>query len=401
MSTSTANTLLLLLLPLMNIERKLSADGYYGQRDCKELPHGMGVVLAPNGEVMNCQCGRWKHGRLEEPMWVWRGFLSTTAPLSEQASVADAIGPYDDVFYGPTNGTHCTPHGTGKTYWADGTLQSEGIFVHGCLEGVAMFRSPFGEVYTGNFAYNLPYGRGCNAFPDGSTYEGEFENGSEHGIGRATFPSASGCHEGQWVNGRLDGLGWLKIGPLQQVGLWTHNKFVRACAIPRGVLPSDSKLLSVAAHAAGPRIVILPQGGYYSGSVNRARQRHGEGTTFADDGTLMQRGLWEKDVFVCTRDMSNKAVNVTVAVALDVKGEEEEEEEEENKGKGLAKEDGDLKKMNARDALDCVICLDRSRDCLIDCVHFCLCFACAKIQQRCPLCRAAITQRIQKHIVLS
>ena len=41
----------------------------------------------------------------------------------------------------------------------------------------------------------------------------------------------------------------------------------------------------------------------------------------------------------------------------------------------------------------CVICLEREKDCMIDCMHGVMCMECATSVQACPTCRAPITSR--------
>jgi len=48
---------------------------------------------------------------------------------------------------------------------------------------------------------------------------------------------------------------------------------------------------------------------------------------------------------------------------------------------------------SSNDSLMCVACMESPRNCNIDCPHFCVCFTCATKLTRCPICRAAITQR--------
>jgi hypothetical protein len=378
--------------PKMSAQRKLSKDSYYGQRDHRKLSHGVGVRLASDGSVLDQQCGLWEHGKFQEQIWVWRGFLPTTAPLNPQASMADALSSHGNTYVGSTSGLQRTPHGAGETFWSDGMMQSEGNFVNGKLEGFATFFSVMGIVYKGNFVNDAPQGTGCKAFPDGSHYEGEWADGQQQGIGRSIWPDASMIYEGQWEKNMRHGLGWLKhdspLLPMQH-GVWRNDQFVEVCSIPRILLPADSILLSAPASAAtGIYTLLLAEGGYYVGKFNAAHQRHGKGTTFAEDGTLLQRGIWAKDVLVRSRDVkavivaSEKPIlpinkeNVSAAAAAAVP-------------------------PASNSSLECVICMDRPRDCIVDCVHFCLCYECAQSQKQCPICRVAITQRMQKRLVLS
>ncbi len=64
-------------------KRELSADNYYGQRDADGRPHGMGVRLASNGDVIAEQCGKWNRALFVSHQWVWRGYLPKGAPFNE------------------------------------------------------------------------------------------------------------------------------------------------------------------------------------------------------------------------------------------------------------------------------------------------------------------------------
>ena len=46
----------------------------------------------------------------------------------------------------------------------------------------------------------------------------------------------------------------------------------------------------------------------------------------------------------------------------------------------------------------CVVCQDARPDCHTGCAHICMCMQCAAVPDRCPLCRAPITQRVRVFI---
>jgi hypothetical protein len=339
-----------------------SADNYYGQRDANGLPHGQGVRLAPDGSIIGQQCGRWEHGVIKENrfQWVWRGFLPANAPLSKRASSADAIG-YLTYYIGPTAGPLHLPNGAGKSFWNnDGLPCREGSYVDGLVEGPGSYRSEKGEdVYTGDFRSSLRHGIGKHTWSYGAVYEGEWKDDKMHGIGRYIYLSGE-VYEGQWVNGERSGLGvlWDPNGSILDCGEWCDGEWVKKQPVHLRLLPADSKHVTAAMRAAGPSTLLLPSGGYYAG----------EGALFAADGTMLQRGFWFKEEFI---PQAASAVASTTRVVDEVA------------------------------STDCVICLDRTRDCLIDCEHFAMCYECAQSQQQCPICRVAITQRMQKRIVLS
>jgi hypothetical protein len=372
---------------------------YYGQRNPQGLPHGMGLRLSSDGVVVSRQCGHWIDGKLEEHTWVWCGFLPMDdAPFSvirHAASGAkfDAINHEGSTYRGQMHSVTRQPDGCGKTWWPDGTPQSEGFFVSGKLQGVAKIHhrpndAGHVDVYSGYVHQGVPQGHGYQTYAaDGSMYEGSWENGQRHGTGREIQRNKI-IYEGQWSRDKRHGLGVFLTGT-QYRGLWKDNEFVECHTVPRRMLPIDSKILSAATRAAGPHILLLSDGcGYYSGGLNAADQRHGEGSVYSENGALIRRGIWNQDEFV-SRLPSNIAVARPRPPLL-------------QQPVPASPSPAVIHNNNNNEAsTQCVICMDRPRDCLIDCVHFCLCYECARTQHRCPLCRVAITQRMQKRLVVS
>jgi len=271
---------------------------YYGQRDAAGLRHGMGLHMSLAGHVS--ACGQWAHGVLIAPTWVWRGFLQADAPLSPQARKADAIGVDGNFYMGSTSGPLHLPNGAGKVVGPRGDRVWEGTFIDGLQEGAGTFYFENGGFYTGHFVKDNFEGVGCMKYADGNSFDGEWKNDKKHGIGRFTETDGR-SFEGQWVDDQRKGLGvefsLSDRAARLQCGLWSE-RFVRSCPVPRSVLPVDSKYLTAAMHAAGPNILLLPSGGYYTGDTNAAHQRHGVGSEYSADGTLVQRGTWREDVLV-------------------------------------------------------------------------------------------------------
>ena len=196
-----------------------------------------------------------------------------------------------------------------------------------------------------------------------------------------------GTHEGQWADDQRKGLGveWSEDGAIIGCGSFRAHKLIKEQPVPRRFLPANSKYLSAAMHAAGPDILLLPCGGYYTGAVNAAHQRHGKGVVHARDGSELQRGEWKANKLMRASPAGAAEPRVAACCAVTAAA------------------------MNGAAAADiahappanCVICLDRPRDCLIDCPHFCLCFDCAASQQHCPLCRVPITQRTKRRVIVA
>lgn len=244
----------------------ISEDNYYGQRDNRGVPHGMGVRLTVDGQIIGQKCGRWEYGALVKVQWVWRGFLPDDAPLSDWARAATALAYHGGYYFGATSGPQYLPNGKGRTYSATRELRSDGCFVDGVQVGAGVYHCDNGAVYTGHFVNNRFEGSGSMRYANESCYEGGWKGGFKYGIGRFTCERANSVYEGQWIDGRQEGFGieWSKNKPatVLQCGLWYQGKLTQSRPIARSALPADSRYLSTAMCAAGPGVLLLPAGGY-------------------------------------------------------------------------------------------------------------------------------------------
>ncbi len=315
------------------------------------------------------------------------------------------------MYVGSTSGPLHRPNGAGKLFYPDGRPRSDGLFVDGLMQGAGVHHFEDGAVYTGNFVNGWGEGIGRIVYPSGSSYEGEWKQGNQHGIGRFSWPNGR-VYEGQWANGQRAGLGvlWSKGGKVLKCGLWRDDKFAESRPVPRRLLPADSKHLTASMRSAGASILLLPTGGYYSGPLNAADQRHGEGVIHSADGQVTQRGVWWEDELICPlpKEMAGApiaAADATSGAAAGASGGRHAHTSASSSSASAAASAALASAPAARyfeaPSTDCVVCVDRPRDCLIDCVHFCLCCDCAASLQQCPICRAAITHRIRKRIVMS
>ncbi len=210
---------------------------------------------------------------------------------------------------------------------------------------------------------------------------------------------------------------WSKDRKVLKCGLWRDNKFAESRPVPRRLLPADSQYLTASMRSAGASILLVPAGGYYSGPLNAADQRHGEGVIHSADGQVTQRGVWWEDELICPLPKETAGAPVTAAAdaaagsAAGAGGALTAHPSAHSSSAAAAAAVAAPSSAAAAAApaaavfeapsTDCVICLDRPRDCLIDCPHFVLCFDCAASQQSCPICRAAITHRMRKRVIVS
>lgn len=165
-----------------------------------KLYHGKGRVEYRNGEIYQ---GEFENGRR-----TGRGTLLQNA---DEGQVLFSIG--NQKFYstgqvlytgtwknGLKHGTDCTEtwnaghhtytgdfvagvrSGRGK-YQHNGSLY-EGEFERGLYHGQGKYYdAETGKTYVGQFANNLPSGKGVMVWPDGSRYEGNFVRGKMEGSG--------------------------------------------------------------------------------------------------------------------------------------------------------------------------------------------------------------------------
>jgi hypothetical protein len=72
------------------------------------------------------------------------------------------------------------------------------------------------------------------------------------------------------------GVEWNQDGTIRRCGELRKGKFARSLPVPRFVLPADSKHLTAAMQAAGPDILLLPEGGFLANSITSARPCRGD-----------------------------------------------------------------------------------------------------------------------------
>ena len=98
--------------------------------------------------------------------------------------------------------------GKGVMRWKDGS-HYEGDFKDDQVTGTGVFTWQNGRVYSGTVLNGKMHGKGKFRFPDGSEYDGEYEHDKKSGQGRYVW--AGGEYQGQWKDGKMHGVGWLKL----------------------------------------------------------------------------------------------------------------------------------------------------------------------------------------------
>ncbi|KAJ3371047.1 hypothetical protein HDU91_005637 [Kappamyces sp. JEL0680] len=97
-------------------------------------------------------------------------------------------------------------HGLGEIQYISGNTYS-GQFEMGMLDGHGVYTWRDGVTFQGEFRNNKISGAGAFDWNNGSNYEGEVLNGFRHGFGIFEAQKGKQYYEGNWKNGKTDGLG--------------------------------------------------------------------------------------------------------------------------------------------------------------------------------------------------
>ena len=85
----------------------------------------------------------------------------------------------------------------------------EGYMRDGIREGEGTFENLYGK-YIGNWANDVPCGKGVRRNSSGDRYEGDYENGKRHGKGVYTWFNGDKFN-GQWKDGFMHGNGKVRV----------------------------------------------------------------------------------------------------------------------------------------------------------------------------------------------
>lgn len=128
--------------------------------------------------------------------------------------------------------------GTGKQYYADGSIAYEGVFAEDVFEGEGTENYLGGKVkYKGEFKAGLYSGKGVRYDEKGTLiYKGSFEGGLFSGEGRYYGKDGQLVYDGSFLNGLFDGKGKLyKNGTL-----FYEGSFLGGMMSGNGILTDDS-----------------------------------------------------------------------------------------------------------------------------------------------------------------
>ena len=205
------------------------------------------------------------------------------------------------------------PHGKGRL---TSDLQvKEGSWHNGKLNGNCRVISSNGEVFIGNFKFdvkdgfgelngdshykgefknNLSHGKGEEKWKNGSKYQGDYIKGTRHGKGLFSWPDGS-SYEGDFRNNTIEGFGvYSWTGGRSYTGQWKnnkmhgHGKFVwEDGKVYEGQYMDNEK--------NGFGTMTLKSGKKYEGQWKNGKQ-HGTGTLHYAES--LKKGVWDKGKFL-------------------------------------------------------------------------------------------------------
>ena len=147
----------------------------------------------------------------------------------------------------------------------------EGDWDQGSWTGYGRHEKANGDVYNGEFLFNVKHGTGIYTYRDGRrTFQGRYRDG--HRVeGKMTYGDGS-VYIGAWFNGQRHGRGLYTFGD----GTSYEGEFQKDMLDGMGTL-------------------TFPDGFSFVGEF-RAGKRHGHGKEFRSDGTLDYDGIWKEGV---------------------------------------------------------------------------------------------------------
>jgi hypothetical protein len=341
---------------------------------------GFGVQWSAEGKML--ACGKWTANRCTDTQAVHRRFLMDDSrfltPSMRKAGL-DILLAIAGYYSGGLDDAKERALGYGVLYTADGAVLGAGTWVAGKLHGQGHIEGQKSSYYRGEVFHGHADGMGIRRSVDGSILAGTNSDG--YGGKSYLMPP----------NQRVfDGVVFDKEGKLVKVGRWRcgvlHEGPVPLSQLPPRetsqadhVLPLPPLVLPQLTEAQAKATLLFPGGSCYTGAINEAFQRHGQGIMHAADGTELQRGLWCEDKWIQEQDDTSMATKSQAAAA--------------GAGAGAGAGASTNNPKAASSSLDCVVCLDRPRDCLLSCRHLVMCSTCATQLDTCPICSLAITQR--------
>ena len=180
--------------------RKVMADlTVYEGNFVNNKEEGKGRCIFPSGAIYE---GDWKNGKQN-------GYGIEILPGKQH---------YEGQF---KNGMK---NGKGICKFDDGSIY-EGDFVNDKYDGDGKYTQIGGKIYEGQWKEGVENGFGILNYETGITYIGEFENGRPHGRGKLLHKDGKQVMEGNWVNGKEEGVFTITIAgqPKKTVEIKNNN----------------------------------------------------------------------------------------------------------------------------------------------------------------------------------
>jgi len=156
------------------------------------LPHGVGYLKRPNGEVY--------HGQMRDGLPHGHGTTVSTQRDNDMFDNALVVEEWPDGAKYMGQYVDGKKHGFGKFVWADGS-KYEGPWYSNSMHGNGCFSFADGRIFDGDYVLNLQEGIGVLKWPDGREYSGQWKGGKQHGHGSATTAKGE-KRSGTWEDGR-------------------------------------------------------------------------------------------------------------------------------------------------------------------------------------------------------
>ncbi|XP_031498559.1 phosphatidylinositol 4-phosphate 5-kinase 1-like [Nymphaea colorata] len=128
---------------------------------------------------------------------------TTTSTIAREPRIVERILPNGDIYSGEFAGN--VPHGVGKYLWSDGCMY-EGEWRDGKTSGKGKFSWPSGATYEGEFKAGFMDGSGTFTGAGGDTYRGMWSDNQKSGFGRKTYANGD-IYEGYWKRNLQEGKG--------------------------------------------------------------------------------------------------------------------------------------------------------------------------------------------------
>ena len=176
---------------------KVDKNGKYFGYFYEGLPHGMGRLLKPSGDVYQ---GEFCKGKLHGNAMIMKSNGTIYEGNFEKGVLT----------------------GNGRETWTNG-IEYEGEFFNNQKHGKGKLKFIDGSIYNGDFHSDRVCGKGKKTWKDNTSYYGDWINGLMHGYGELHFNDGK-VFSGEFQNSLICGTGKLVFPDNRTVeGMWEQN----------------------------------------------------------------------------------------------------------------------------------------------------------------------------------